>query len=189
MNSSSKIPFAWLLVLCLTSCQKNINDLMSNTCDVTPKHSDKLHIPGGLQGYFTMSEALACSKALKKPIFVQFTGHGMSSTREQEIMLYVDGGIPYFLKKNFIIVHLYTDDKAIISDSSDWIIKGSDTLKRLGNINSHYQANKYNSNSQPLFSVVDHNDSLMMTPFGYSLDADWIKDQLEQGLKTYETIY
>jgi thiol:disulfide interchange protein DsbD len=61
-----------------------------------PKYSDKLHLPHGLEGYFDYDQALACSKAVNKPVFVDFTGHGCVNCREMEARVWSD---PRVLKR------------------------------------------------------------------------------------------
>ncbi len=47
------------------------------------KHSETLHFPHGLSGYFDYCEALDYAKKVGKPIFIDFTGHGCVNCRKK----------------------------------------------------------------------------------------------------------
>ena len=61
----------------------------NSICEV-PKYSEELHFPHNLQGYFDYDQALACAKEQKKPVFIDFTGHGCVNCREMEARVWSD---------------------------------------------------------------------------------------------------
>ena len=55
-----------------------------------PKYSDFLHLPHGLEGFFDLKEAEAYAAKVRKPIFIDFTGHGCVNCREMEARVWSD---------------------------------------------------------------------------------------------------
>ena len=75
-----------------------------------------LHLPLGLEGYFTIEEGLAAAEAAGKPVFVDITGHGCVNCREMESRVWSDPKVLEMLKNDFVIVALYTDDKTKLEE-------------------------------------------------------------------------
>lgn len=76
-----------------------------------PKHSDFLHLPHGLEGFFDLKEAEAYAAKVGKPLFIDFTGHGCVNCREMEARVWADPQVLDILRNDYVIVALYSDDK------------------------------------------------------------------------------
>ena len=79
-----------------------------------------LHLPLGLEGYFTLEEGLKAAEETGKPVFVDITGHGCVNCREMESRVWSDPRVLDILKNEYVIVALYTDDKTRL-DKEDQI--------------------------------------------------------------------
>lgn len=84
-----------------------------------PKYADFLHFPHGLQGYFDYKQAIACAREQKKPLFIDFTGHGCVNCREMEARVWSDPRVLQRLQDNFVLVALYVDDRTRLPES-EW---------------------------------------------------------------------
>jgi len=74
---------------------------------------------------------------LKKPIFVDFTGHGCTNCREMENRVWSDPQVLKRLRENFVIVAFYVDDKIIEMPEEEWYInKAGHEVKLLGKKNT-----------------------------------------------------
>ncbi|MFM7764640.1 MAG: protein-disulfide reductase DsbD family protein, partial [Sphingomonadales bacterium] len=120
---------------------------LAATC-TTPKYSGELHIPHGIQGYYDYEEALACALAQKKPVFIDFTGHGCVNCRKMEEKVWSNPEVLKILKSNYVVVSLYVDDKKIkLNEKDQFTGKFSGKLiKTLGEKNAEIQACYFNSN-------------------------------------------
>lgn len=149
------------------------------------KYSDILHLPLGLDGYFTLEEGLAAARRANKPVFIDFTGHGCVNCREMEARVWSDPEVLSLLKNEFIIVTLYSDDKANALEE-DWIVtaKGK-TVKGLGKINSLIATGRYGINAQPAYIIADNDGNPLLPARGYDLSIpDYVKF-LRAGIAAY----
>jgi len=56
-----------------------------------------------------MIEAVECAKSLKKPLFIDFTGHGCVNCRKMEEMVWSDPRVLKLLREEYVIASLYVD--------------------------------------------------------------------------------
>lgn len=141
----------------------------SGTCS-TPKYSDILEIPYGIKGYFDYEEALACAKKQNKPLLLDFNGHSCTNCKLMENSVWPDKRILDALKTKFVIISLYIDDKAKLSDKEQFTTADGTHITTLGKKNLNYQITRFNSNSQPFYVIMDHNDNVLNGPQGLTLD-------------------
>ncbi|WP_083187244.1 protein-disulfide reductase DsbD family protein [Polaribacter vadi] len=152
-----------------------------------PLYADLLHLPHGLQGYFDLDQAKKCAKAQNKPIFIDFTGHGCVNCREMEARVWSDPRVLEILKKEYVVVALYVDEKTKLP-KEDWYESEYDgkTKKTIGKQNADYQITKFTTNSQPLYVLIDHNEEVLTTPKSYDLDVNNFIAFLKSGVKKYK---
>lgn len=152
-----------------------------------PKFSEFLHLPHGLDGYFDYEQGMACAKALNKPVFIDFTGHGCVNCREMEATVWSDPRVLQRLKDDFVIIALYVDDKTTLPES-EWITSTYDgkVKKTLGKKYADFQITRFGVNAQPYYVLLDHNGNLLADPKAYDLNPDHFVNFLDKGLKRYQ---
>ena len=151
-----------------------------------PKYADRLKLPHGLQGYFDYDQALKASKELKKPIFVDFTGHGCTNCREMENRVWSDPGVLKRLRENFVIVALYVDDKVIEMSKEEWYTnKSGKEVRLLGKKNTEIQTGTFGTNSQPYYVMLNGEGTLLVSPRAYDLNIEAFKKFLDAGVEAY----
>jgi thiol:disulfide interchange protein DsbD len=165
-------------------------EVAAETCQ-TPKYSGELHIPHGIQGYFDYEEALACAKSLKKPVFIDFTGHGCVNCRKMEEKVWSNPEVLKILKNDYVVVSLYVDDKKIkLSQQEQFTGKFSGkVIKTLGDKNAEIQACYFNSNSQPLYILMTGNEVLLQHPGSaesFNYNPEKFKVFLQNGLSEFK---
>ena len=155
---------------------------LSSSPAVSSKY-DKLHMPHGLQGYFTLNEALEASKATGKPVFVDITGHGCNNCREMESRVWSDPRVLKHLNEDFVLLALYVDDKMKL-DESDWLTdpETGKVYKDMGRVNSWIAINKFGANAQPTYALLDSEGNLLAPTRGYDLSVEGFLEFLEQVL-------
>ena len=166
------------------------NESKGNIAETPNYLNTALKLPHGLKGYFDYDEALKASKALKKPVFVDFTGHGCTNCREMENRVWSDPQVLKRLRENFVLVALYVDDKVIEMPLNQWYTnKAGREVKLLGKKNTEIQIEKFGANAQPFYVVLDGDGNPMVSPHAYDLDiASYIKF-LDDGLAAYNLKY
>lgn len=154
------------------------------------KYADKFHLPHNLHGFFDYKQALAYSKKVNKPIFIDFTGHGCVNCREMEANVWSDPQVLKRLNENFVVVALYADDKTELPESEWYLSKYDNKIKKtIGKQNSDLQITRYNANAQPLYVLIDGNEQLLTQPKAYDLEVSNFVKFLDEGLAAYKKLH
>lgn len=152
----------------------------------TARFSDILHLPHGLSGYYYYNEGIEAAKKEGKPIFIDFTGHGCANCRRMEEYVWVKPDILKMLNEDFIIISLYVDERAELG-KSEWITKPDGSiLKTLGEQNADMQVNKFKSNGQPYYYIIDSNEKILSVFNGYDPDSEKFKEFLINGKNKFD---
>lgn len=166
--------------------QNNVNVHSSDDTKAVSSFGEKydLHLPLGLEGYFTLEEGLAASKETGKPVFVDITGHGCVNCREMESRVWSDPRVLEMLKNDFVIVALYTDDKTRLK-AEDQVTDAQTgkVYKDLGRANSYIARTNWNVNAQPNYILLSPEGEMLAPVRGYDLDIDAFIEFLKSGLK------
>ncbi len=151
-----------------------------------PKFSDFLHLPHGLEGFYDFEEGVEYAKAVGKPIFIDFTGHGCVNCREMEANVWSDPTVHQMLREDYVIIALYVDDKKELPEDQ-WVIDSRGRVRKtIGKINAAWQVEQFGVNAQPYYVLMDPNSSeILVTPRAYDLDVAGFIQFLEQGLAAY----
>jgi thiol:disulfide interchange protein DsbD len=154
----------------------------------TPKKYDNtFHCPHGLDCYFDYNDALEAAKKENKPLFIDFTGWSCVNCRKMEASVWANPEVLKRMREDYIIASLYVDDKTSLPESEQYISTFSGKkIKTLGNKNSDLQASKYNSNSQPYYVLLDHNEQLLNSPRGYNEDVAAYVEFLDKGIAAFK---
>ncbi len=155
-----------------------------------PKYADFLHLPHGLKGYYDYDQAIACSRKLNKPLFIDFTGHGCTNCREMEAVVWSDPKVLQKLKNDFVVVALYVDDKTLLPES-EWFTSAYDgkVKKTLGKQNADLQIANLENNAQPFYVLVGKDERVLAWPYGYDKNPEKFAEFLDRGTKKYRELY
>lgn len=151
------------------------------------KYSEFLHIPHNIDGFFDYEEALAYAKEVKKPLFLDFTGHGCVNCREMEARVWSDPRVLKKLKEDYIVVSLYTDDKTSLPENERFQSKAiSREVTTVGLKFQHLQAERYKTLAQPYYVLVGLDEKeLVSPPIGVEYDIDKYLAYLDKGLAEF----
>ena len=165
------------------------NSGTSHSVDAAPVTDSEygLHLPLGLQGYFSLEEGLEAARKAGKPVFVDVTGHGCVNCREMESRVWSDPTVLGMLKNNFVVVALYTDDKQKL-DKEDYVTDAETgkVYKDLGRANSYLARTKWNVNAQPNYVLLSPDGEMLVPVRGYDLSIDGFVEFLQSGLDAYQ---
>ena len=144
-----------------------------------------LKMPLGLQGYFSIEEGLEASRRVGKPVFVDISGHSCANCREMESRVWSDGEVFRLLRDEFVLVALFTDDKAALREE-DWVTTDSGkVLKELGAANAYIALQRFGVNGKPNYVILDENGTPLSPIRGYDLSVSGFLSFLEGGLEAY----
>lgn len=167
-----------------------VSDASCVVCDdAVPAVDSKygLHLPHGLNGFFTLEEGLEAAKKAGKPVFVDVTGHGCVNCREMEARVWSAPAVLNMLKNDFVVVALYTDDKQKL-DKDEWVTDAETgkVYKDLGRANSYIARTNWNVNAQPNYVLLSPDGEILVPVRGYDLSVDGFVNFLQSGLDAYK---
>lgn len=152
---------------------------------------DRLYVnlfkePLGLEGFFDLKEAAVYSKAVKKPLFIDFTGHSCVNCRKMEQTVWVDPAVKYVLAEDYILVSLYVDERTELPAGQQYTSKQfGNKVRTIGNLNSDLQANLFNTNSQPYYVIAGEDLKPLVKPLQFDSDIGRYLAFLQSGRKAY----
>lgn len=167
--------------------RNNVSGSQNVDFEETPKYAEFLHLPHGLKGFFDYKEALAYSKKVNKPIFIDFTGHGCVNCREMEASVWSDPRVLKILKEDYVILALYVDDKTELPQA-EWVTSKYDgeIKKTIGKINADFQIERYNVNAQPYYVLQNSLGENLIEPKAYDKKVENFIQFLEEGKQAFQ---
>ena len=146
--------------------------------------------PLGLNCYKDLEEGIEAAKAENKPIMLDFTGWACVNCRKMEEQVWSKDKIYESLKKDFIIISLYVDDrKELAKDDQFKFLKANGNVKNIKTIGDKWatlQTLNFQNNSQPYYVLLNHDMELLNHTTAYTPNADEYYNWLMIGLENYK---
>ncbi|MGJ1227536.1 protein-disulfide reductase DsbD family protein [Sphingobacterium siyangense] len=143
--------------------------------------------PKGFDPYYDYEEALAASKEQNKPVLIDFTGWNCVNCRKMEANVWTDPAVAKLLKEEFIMAELFVDDKTELPANEQFVSKYSGKkIKTIGNKNSDFQASAFDSNSQPLYVIVDASGTVLVPKTGANYNVAEYTAFLQSGIDAFK---
>lgn len=137
-------------------------------------------------------KALALAKEKNKPILIDFTGWACVNCRNMEENVWTDPEVHALIKDNYILVSLYTDDRAKLPDEERFLYEFPDGKKKeiitIGNKFATMQTVNFINNSQPLYVLISPDEQLLTYPVAYTPDIPEYANWLRSGLDAFSKI-
>ena len=148
--------------------------------------TDPEHCPHNLNCFHDYDMALAYAKEVKKPLMVDFTGWSCVNCRKMEDNVWVDPRVLERLNNDYVLVSLYVDDKTALPEAEKRVSKTTgNKIKSIGNKWSDMQTERFGTNSQPYYVLLDAQEQMLNKPTGYDPDIDKFIAFLDEGKKAY----
>ncbi len=146
------------------------------------KYSDFLELPHDLRGFFDYKQAVAYAQEVRKPIFIDFTGHGCVNCRKMEQFVWSDPQVLERLREDYVVLALYVDDKTELPES-EWYTSEFDgkVKKTVGKQNFDFQITQFNGNAQPYYVLLDINQQPLVAPLAYDPSVENFVKFLDEG--------
>ncbi|VTP87130.1 protein-disulfide reductase DsbD family protein [Sphingobacterium daejeonense] len=142
----------------------------------------------GMDPYYDYDEALAAARAQDKPLLVDFTGWNCVNCRKMEADVWSDPGIKQMINENFILAELYVDDYDLKLPESEQFVSPTTGKKinTVGRKNTDFQISKFNSNSQPLYAMLDNDEQLLVPTSGANYNIESYRAYLQSAIDAYK---
>lgn len=146
--------------------------------------------PNQLPCFHDYDEALAYAKKANKPLLIDFTGWACNNCRKMESQVWTDPEVDKRLRNDVVLVSLYVDDKTKLPEEQQTTKKLGDQtkhIKTIGNKWSYMQAERYKTNSQPQYILVDTNERMLTNrTTSYNPSVELYITWLDEGIKEFK---
>ncbi|PTT18631.1 thiol:disulfide interchange protein [Flavobacterium sp. HMWF030] len=158
----------------------------SENSHLTAELPDGAHLlaPHDIMAFNDYDKGLAYAKKVGKPVMLDFTGWACVNCRKMEQNVWTEPAIMNILKNNVVLISLYVDDKRTLTAEEivDSKLNPGKKIKYIGQKWSEMQTLRYQSNSQPYYVLMDHNEKTLLEPVGYTSASVDYKSWLDEGL-------
>lgn len=149
------------------------------------------HCPHGLPCFHDYEEGLEYAKESDKPIMLDFTGWACVNCRKMEEQVWSDPAVLKRLREDYVLISLYVDEKLELPKEEQIEVEiGGKTkkLRTVGNKWSYMQAERFGTNSQPYYVVLDHEENQLGQPAAYDPDIEKFVNWLDSGKAAFEAV-
>jgi thiol:disulfide interchange protein len=144
--------------------------------------ADPEHCPHDLSCFHDYDQALLYAKKVNKPLLIDFTGKACVNCRKMENNVWVDPVVMNMLRNDYVIVSLYVDDIKKLPENEQFVSKVTgNRISTYGNKWSEFETVRFKTNSQPLYVLMNHNDSMLAAPKAYDPEINNFIEFLRQG--------
>ncbi|WP_240894364.1 protein-disulfide reductase DsbD family protein [Parapedobacter sp. SGR-10] len=155
------------------------------------KHYTHFHSRATIKGfdpYYDYEEALAAAKAQDKPLLIDFTGWTCVNCRKMEAGVWSDPMVKNMINTEFILVELYVDEHDLkLPENEQYVSSHSGKkINTVGKKNTDFQITRFQSNSQPLYAIVDNSGGLLVPTSGANYDIVQYTAFLQSGIDAYK---
>jgi thiol:disulfide interchange protein DsbD len=90
------------------------------------------------------------------------------------------------LKEEFVLVALYVDDRTELPES-EWYTSSYDqkVKKTIGKQNADFQINRYNTNAQPYYVILNNKEEVLIQPRAYDLSIEGFTLFLDEATRRF----
>ena len=146
--------------------------------------------PQGIMVFHDYDEGLAYAKEVNKPLMLDFTGWACVNCRKMEEQVWSDSEVKRMLSEDVVLVSLYVDErtKLDVKDQYETTIAGKKKkVKTIGDKWTVLQAERFKTNSQPYYVILDHQENQLGDAANYQDygKVDLFKDWLIEGLNKF----
>ena len=137
--------------------------------------------------YTDYDEGMRAAAAAGKPVLVDFTGFGSVNCRKMEASVWTDSRVADKLKKDYILISLYVDDKTPLKQAVEVKLPDgtSRTLRTVGDKWSYLEQTKFGYLAQPFYVPLDNAGKPLNGSFSFKEDVPAYLDFLDKGLENY----
>jgi thiol:disulfide interchange protein DsbD len=104
-----------------------------------------------------------------------------------EDKVWVEPMILQMLREDYVLVSLYVDDKTELPKSQQRVSPTTgNKIRTIGNKWSDLETERYKTNTQPFYVLLDHQEKALIPSSGYQPDANLFSEFLSKGLQEYK---
>jgi thiol:disulfide interchange protein DsbD len=136
--------------------------------------------------------ALKQAKLENKPVLIDFTGWACVNCRRMEEKVWPDPLVDSLMRKQFVVVSLYVDERTNLPLSEQQIVYLPDGSSRpivtVGDKWAYFQIQNFGATSQPQYVILSGDEQLLTKPKFYTPNADEFAEWLQCGLSAFQQL-
>ncbi|WP_299055130.1 cytochrome c biogenesis protein CcdA [uncultured Polaribacter sp.] len=147
-----------------------------------------LMAPHNILAFNDYDKGMAYAKKVGKPVLLDFTGHACVNCRKMEQNVWVKPTVLQVIKNDVVLISLYVDDKRPLKEAeiTESKLKPGKKLKYIGQKWSELQTIKYQTNTQPFYVLLNHNEEPLNRPVAYTPDVNVYYNWLKTGISNFK---
>ena len=154
-------------------------------------YSDPVNCKKGFESLRDYEVALQTAREENKPILIDFTGWACVNCRRMEESVWTDPVVDSLMRKEFVVVSLYVDEKRKLPLQQRMVYKAPNgdekSIITVGDKWANFQIENFNAASQPQYAIISTNEKALTKTKGYTPDAGKFADWLECGLSSFRS--
>ena len=133
--------------------------------------------------FYDFEQGMAFAKEKNMPVFLDFTGHTCANCRKMEQDVWPDDAVRELLLKEYVMISMYADDETKFETPK--VTPDGKKLRTVGDWTKYYQGLHYGTVAQPYYVLMDHDESSLNTPKGYTPDIATYVNFLKEGVEAF----
>jgi thiol:disulfide interchange protein DsbD len=135
--------------------------------------------PHNLMMFTDYDKGMAYAKQVNKPVLLDFTGRACVNCRKMENNVWSEENVLKILKNEVVLISLFADDKRPLPSHEQYVSKITGaSIETIGDKWTEFMITKYNTNTQPLYVMVDNE--------GNNLNSETPTTSYDPDVKLYE---
>ncbi len=155
--------------------------------------SDEAMIPDGAElgphdilAFTDYTKGVLHAKKVNKPVLLDFTGYACINCRRMEERVWSEPQILNLLKNDVVLISLYADAKENLPENEQYVSETTGKrVKTVGNKWSDFQIERYKVNAQPYYVLMEHDETNLNNPVGYTPDIEEYETWLKEGISRF----
>ena len=153
-------------------------------------YADPVNCKKGFEPLRDYERALQRAKEENKPVLIDFTGWACVNCRRMEEAVWTNPIVDSLMRKEFVVVSLYVDEKRKLPIQQRMVYKAKDGTEKsiitVGDKWANFQIENFNAASQPQYAIISTKETALTKTKGYTPNADKFSDWLECGLRAFK---
>jgi cytochrome c biogenesis protein CcdA/thioredoxin-related protein len=137
-------------------------------------------------------KALELARKEHKPVLIDFTGWACVNCRRMEEKIWPNAVVDSLMRKEFIVVSLYVDERRKLPLSEQTVIttsKGAEkSIITVGDKWATFQTENFGATSQPQYAIISPEEKALTKTKFYTPSADEFVNWLQCGLNAYKKV-
>ena len=146
--------------------------------------------PQGIMVFHDYETGLEHARKVNKPVMLDFTGWACVNCRKMEEQVWSDAEVKRLLSEEMVLISLYVDERTKLpaEDQYETTIAGKNKkVRTVGDRWMVMQTERYKTNSQPYYLVLDTDENVLVEPANYQDygSVSVFKEWLQRGLDAF----